>query len=423
MAYGPPSAWPFEVRPSAASRLSTVNAAAHSLHTLNHLRFLPRSPRRVGKRFAAGSPAGGLLLTTKKLEGWLHLPGTRDDIFAQVEKSRSKLIAASPELSEGIRIGLSNVPGIQQEIRIPTEQLLKHTFLAGMTGAGKTSTLLSVMLSMAQDRRRFPQEAPGFTFLDPHGGAIKTLLSHIPADMHDIIHLIPLGPTERPRGFNCFQGNLDAESITGEFVATLQQLFPGSRPRAEHYLRNTLLSLLQCPPQTVLDISQMLLQEKFRQRIIPHLDVHLRHFWTHEFAEIKNVGEHLGPILNKLGALTTYPSSRRMLGQEQSFYPTRKLMDEGRIVLIDGSGCTPDLLKIISSLFFIDYHFTCCKRPQHVSRPHFLLADELHLFATGIIEKILAEDRKFGLSLFLATQYLSQLPEVCLKRSWAMPVR
>ncbi|WP_240353237.1 type IV secretory system conjugative DNA transfer family protein [Cohnella algarum] len=119
--------------------------------------------------------------------------------------------------------------------------------------------------------------------------------------------------------------------------------------------------------------------------------------------------------MNKLGALTTYPTSRRMLGQLHSSINTRQVMDEGRIVLIDGSGCVPDLLKILASLFFIDYHFTCRKRPQHQSRAHFFFADEMHLFATDILTKILAEDRKFGLSLFLATQYLSQLSDRILE--------
>ena len=397
--------------PESRARLQTINVSLQAIRSLNHLYFRATSPKQLMRRVQEGIPTKPILLLPKELAGWLHLPGVRDDAFVHVEKARSKMIAAPSSLSQGLLIGHSNIPGKKQEIRIPAEQMLKHTFLAGTTGSGKTSTLLSMMLDMVEERRRNPQ-APGFTFLDPHGGAIRTLLSHIPAAMHDIVHVIPLGPTERPRGLNCFQGEqMDAESVTGEFVSTLQQLFPGSRPRAEHYLRNALLSLMQCPPQTVLGISHILLNEAFRSKIIPHLDLHIRHFWTGEFAQIKNVSEHLGPILNKLGALTTYPSSRRMLGQLKSYYPTRKIMDEGRIVLIDGSGCVPDLLKVISSLFFIDYHFACRKRPQHAARTHFFAADEIHLFATGIIEKILAEDRKFGLSLVLATQYLSQLSE------------
>ncbi|MEB3102854.1 type IV secretory system conjugative DNA transfer family protein [Ferviditalea candida] len=400
---------------AAKARLQTMNDMLQTMKSGNGIVLRPvRGKRAV---FAPGMPSKKLLFTSEELGYWLRIPAFGDPASAHMEKMHAKIVPAPVGLTVGLYIGKSNVPGTDQEIRMPVNQMLKHAFLAGTTGSGKTSTLLSVMTNMVDDLEREPDIAPGFTFLDPHGGAIETLLSYIPKSLYPKLHIIPLGHTDRPRGFNLFQAaHADVrESLTGEFVTTLQQLFPGSRPRAEHYLRNAVLSLLSVPPQTVLGIVDIFFNAPFRKKIQPDLDLHLRHFWTDEFAEIKNVGEHLGPILNKLGALTTYPTSRRMLGQLKSSIDTRQVMDEGRIVLIDGSGCVPDLLKILASLFFIDYHFTCRKRPQHKSRAHFFFADECHLFATDILTKILAEDRKFGLSLFLATQYLSQLSDRILE--------
>jgi len=401
--------------PSAKARLQTMNDMLQSIRNGNGI-FLRRLK---GNRMfdGLGWPSKRLLFTSEELGYWLRMPAFGDPAAAHMAKMHAKIVAAPAGLNKGLYIGKSNVPGTNQEIRMPVDQMLKHAFLAGTTGSGKTSTLLSIMTRMVDDLAQKPDTAPGFTFLDPHGGAIETLLSYIPKALYPKLHLIPLGPTNRPRGFNLFQAAHEElrESLTGEFVTTLQQLFPGSRPRAEHYLRNAVLSLLSVPPQTVLGIMDIFHNEAYRNKILSHLDLHLVHFWTKEFAEIKNIGEHLGPIQNKLGALTTYPTSRRMLGQLRSSIDTRKVMDEGRIVLIDGSGCVPDLLKIMASLFFIDYHFTCRKRPQHQSRAHLFFADEVHLFATDILTKILAEDRKFGLALFLATQYLSQLSDRILE--------
>lgn len=400
-------------------------ASKARLHTMNDMLQSMRSGNGIvlgavrGKRadLAPGLPSKKLLFTAEELGYWLRIPAFGDPAAAHMQKMHAKIIPAPEGLNTGLFIGKSNVPSVEKEIRMPVNQMLKHAFLAGTTGSGKTSTLLSIMTNMVDDLERSPNQAPGFTFLDPHGGAIETLLSYIPKSLYPKLHIIPLGHTERPRGFNLFQAaHVDVrESLTGEFVTTLQQLFPGSRPRAEHYLRNAVLSLLSVPPQTVLGIIDIFFNETYRKKILPDLDVHLRHFWMDEFAQIKNFGEHLGPILNKLGALTTYPTSRRMLGQLHSSINTRQVMDEGHIVLIDGSGCVPDLLKILASLFFIDYHFTCRKRPQHKSKAHFFFADECHLFATDILTKILAEDRKFGLSLFLATQYLTQLSDRILE--------
>jgi len=399
------------------ARLQTINDTLQSMRKGNGLFLRPIRSKKVGKLLRNGTPTKRLLFTSEELGHWLRIPAFGQPAAAHMQTMHAKIIPAPEGLTEGIFIGKSNVPGVNREIRMPVNQMLKHTFLAGTTGSGKTSTLLSTMTCMIDDLEKSLKQAPGFTFLDPHGGAIETLLSYIPKRLYPKLHIIPLGNTNRPRGFNLFQSaHADvSEALTGEFVTTLQQLFPGSRPRAEHYLRNGVLSLLSSPPQTVLGIVKIFLSESYRKKIIPDLDLHLQHFWTEEFSQIKNIGEHLGPILNKLGALTTYPTSRRMLGQLQSSVNTQQAMDDGHIILIDGSGCVPDLLKILASLFFIDYHFTCRKRPQHQSRPHFFFADEVHLFATDILSKILAEDRKFGLSLFLATQYLSQLPDKILE--------
>jgi len=397
------------------ARLRTMNDMLQSMRSGNGIVLRPvRGKKAV---LAPGVPSKKLLFTSDELGYWLYIPAFGDPAAMHMEKMHAKIIPVPVGLNTGLYIGKSNVPGVDKEIRMPVNQMLKHAFLAGTTGSGKTSTLLSIMTRMVDDLKRSPDQAPGFTFLDPHGGAIETLLSYIPKSLYPKLHIIPLGHTDRPRGFNLFQAaHVDVrESLTGEFVTTLQQLFPGSRPRAEHYLRNAVLSLLSVPPQTVLGIIDIFFNETYRKKILTDLDVHLRHFWMDEFAQIKNFGEHLGPILNKLGALTTYPTSRRMLGQLQSSINTRQVMDEGHIVLIDGSGCVPDLLKILASLFFIDYHFTCRKRPQHQSKAHFFFADECHLFATDILTKILAEDRKFGLSLFLATQYLTQLSDRILE--------
>lgn len=400
---------------SAKARLQTMNTMLQSMRRGNGI--LLRKMRSGKAHLAVGKPSKRFLLTSEELGHWLQYPSAPDPAANYLNTMQAKMIPAPDGLRQGLYVGKSNIPGQEKDIRLPVNQMLKHAFLAGTTGSGKTSTLLSIMTKMVEDLVRSPEQAAGFTFLDPHGGAIETLLSYIPEKLYPKLHIIPLGPTERPRGFNLFESaHPDVrESLTGEFVTTLQQLFPGSRPRAEHYLRNAVLSLLSVPPQTVLGIMDIFYQETYRRKLLPELDAHLRHFWKDEFANIKNIGDHLGPIVNKLGALTTYPTSRRMLGQHQSSIDTRKVMDEGRIVLIDGSGCVPDLLKIMASLYFIEYHFSCRKRPQHQSKAHFFFADECHLFATDILSKILAEDRKFGLSLFLSTQYLTQLSDRILE--------
>ncbi|WP_153005087.1 type IV secretory system conjugative DNA transfer family protein [Ferroacidibacillus organovorans] len=407
-----------------ASGSTSAKAQVHAvLAAMGHLqhqgRIVPKriSKRRLAKAMELGKATHPMWWTSGELTSLVHLPDSRQSSFHYVAASQGLVQPPPKSVRSGLRLGWSNFPGNEeQEIRIPFNQAAKHTFLAGATGSGKTTTLLQIMLGLVSQMQTNPETAPGFTFFDPHGGAIERLLAHIPPSLHSKVHVIPLGPTAYPRGLNLFRmgHRSDAEAVTGEFVTTLQELWPGSRPRSEHYLRNNVLSLLQSPPQTILGIAHLFSDDRFRQDLIPKLPPHLQDFWTSEFAEIRNIADHLGPIWNKLGALTTYPSLRRILGQMKSAVDTRTVMDDGHIVLIDGSGCTTDAVKIIAGLYLIDLHFTCKRRPEHRSRLHIFLGDETHLYAVNVLQKILAEDRKFGLSLFLATQYLDQLPDPIL---------
>ncbi|KUO96147.1 type IV secretory system conjugative DNA transfer family protein [Ferroacidibacillus organovorans] len=402
---------------SARSHLHAMLGAIAQLRSEGRL-----VPSRIGKRRLAramqrGTATRPMWWTSGELASLVHLPEQEQPGFSHVVTTQGIVMPPPPALTKGLRLGWSNFPGTEdREIHISLGQAAKHTFLAGATGSGKTTTLLHIMLGMTEEMNAHPDTAPGFTFFDPHGGAIERLLSHIPPSLHDKVHVIPLGPTPFPRGLNLFrmEHKSDAEAITGEFVTTLQELWPGSRPRSEHYLRNNVLSLLSAPPQTVLGIAHLFSDDRFRDRIVRDLPPHLQQFWTGEFAEIRNIADHLGPLWNKLGALTTYPSLRRILGQTKSAIDTRTIMDDGHIVLIDGSGCTTDAVKIIAGLYLIDLHFTCKRRPEHRSRLHIFFGDESHLYAVNVLQKILAEDRKFGLSLFLATQYLDQLPDPIL---------
>jgi len=51
------------------------------------------------------------------------------------------------------------------------------------------------------------------------------------------------------------------------------------------------------------------------------------------------------------------------------------------------------------------------RMPEHARRPFYLYIDECHSFVTLAFANILAEARKYGLSLFLAHQYIEQLDE------------
>ena len=75
-----------------------------------------------------------------------------------------------------LRLGYSDhAEDAGRTINFPAEALLRHAFLCGKTGSGKTVTLLHWCMYLAEQLVKNPDTAPGFTFIDPHGDAVNDL--------------------------------------------------------------------------------------------------------------------------------------------------------------------------------------------------------------------------------------------------------
>lgn len=318
-----------------------------------------------------------------------------------------------------LRLGLATHPAMKDRpIYLEAEQLSRHAFLCGKTGSGKTVTLINWCLSLAENLLRHPNEAPGFSFIDPHGDAVHDLLGRLPEGIDDRVHVLHFRDTPRPRGFNLLEApEGQREAAVGAFVSMLRDLFPsGTGPRMEHILKNALLSLTKVPGTTIIHLIPLLANQGVRQWVMSRLDDPLlKNFWENEFPGYakRGSGEALQPIQNKLGAFTAYPRVRRVVGQPVSTVDPMKIMDEGRVLLVDLSGVGEDVGPLVGAALVNRYHFSALSRagrPRHARRLHILLADEIHNYATSVMSNILSEDRKFGLGLVLATQYFNRIP-------------
>jgi hypothetical protein len=107
---------------------------------------------------------------------------------------------------------------------------------------------------------------------------------------------------------------------------------------------------------------------------------------------------------------------RNIIGQSESAFNFRKVMDEGKILLINlakgrigeensqflGLILVPKLL--IGAMSRQDI-------PEDKRRPFYIYVDEFQNFATPDFAQILSEARKFGLSLTVANQFIGQMEE------------
>ena len=210
-------------------------------------------------------------------------------------------------------------------------------------------------------------------------------------------------------------------NISSEVIGVLKRMFGESwGPRLEHILRYTLLALLDRPQTTMLDISRMLTDKDFRKETLEYCqDVTVLQFWKQEFGSWgdKQVTESVAPILNKVGAFTANPIIRNIIGQPKSSFDIRKIMDEGKILVVNLSKglIGEDNAAILGAFLVTKVQLAAMSRSdiENVDdrRPFYLYVDEFQNFATDSFAVILSEARKYGLNLTVANQYTSQMTE------------
>lgn len=133
--------------------------------------------------------------------------------------------------------------------------------------------------------------------------------------------------------------------------------------------------------------------------------------WIDKFA-----AEAVAPVLNKVGAFTANPMIRNIIGQPKSTFNLRKIMDEGKILIVNLSRglMGEDNAGILGAMMVTKIQLAAMGRadmPEEQRRPFYLYVDEFQNFATDSFAVILSEARKYGLNLTVANQYISQMSE------------
>ncbi len=292
----------------------------------------------------------------------------------------------------------------------------RHLYILGQTGTGKSGLLKLLSLSDIYHNQ-------GMAIIDPHGDFATEMMQYIPE--HRVNDVIYFNPADRdfPIAFNPME-IIDPNfknHISSELVGTLKRLFEQQSwgPRLEYILRFTILALLDYPDSTLLGITRMLTEKDFRKKVIKMInDPVVKNFWVNEFASWndKFASEAVAPVLNKVGAFTANPLVRNIVGQPRSSIDIRKIMDEGKILVVNLSRgqVGEDNAGILGALMVTKIQLAAMSRadvPIEDRRHFYLYVDEFQNFATDSFAVILSEARKYGLNLTVANQYVSQMPE------------
>ena len=367
----------------------------------------------------------GFILNISELASVYHLPHTSVEtpniVWANSKTAeppaKLPVLTGDSSIDENISaFGLTNFRGINHQFGLLRRDRSRHVYIIGQTGAGKSGLLELLALSDIFYNQ-------GYCIIDPHGDFAIDNLKFIPESrVKDVVYFNP-ADTGYPVAFNPLEISDPSRkpNICSEVIGVLKRMFGDSwGPRLEHILRYTLLALLDRPETTLLDISRMLTDKDFRKETLDYCkDVTVLQFWKHEFGQWneKQVNESIAPVLNKVGAFTANPIIRNIIGQPKSSFDIRKIMDEGKILVVNLSKglIGEDNAGILGAFLVTKVQLAAMSRSDIPDvkdrRPFYLYVDEFQNFATDSFAVILSEARKYGLNLTVANQYVAQMTD------------
>lgn len=394
----------------------------------NRLQFTRTTGRRaqaVFDEFSFRLPdSSALPLSLRELTTIYHFPPSGIESTPNLKQARFTHAPAPLSLPQtGILLGVNTYRNAQTLIRLEPEDRLRHLYIIGQTGTGKTGLMKSMII---QDINN----GEGCCFIDPHGSDILDILAAVPPERYkDVIYFDP-ADLSRPLGLNFLEYDLSRPEqktfIVNELLMIFKRLYgdvPESMgPAFEQYFRNATQLVMEDPASgsTILDIARVLANKEFReQKLAKSMNPVVNQFWNEIAtkaggeASLENIIPY---ITNKFDDFTANDFIRPIVGQQESSFKFREVMDTKKILLVNLSkGRLGEKNANLLGLIIVGKLFmTALSRadnPRAPYPPFYLYIDEFQNVTTNSIPGILSEARKYKLALSVAHQFLAQIEE------------
>jgi hypothetical protein len=362
------------------------------------------------------------ILSLKELATIFHFPNKNVETPNIVWLTSRKAPAPNNIPLEGVKLGDSVFRGVEREIHINEKDRLRHFYIIGQTGTGKSVYMMHLAL---QDIIN----GEGIALIDPHGSDIDELLEKIPENRMEDVILFDPADTSRPMGINMLEAHSEEEKhmIVNSFIALLYKLYDPNRqgimgPQLERAIRNVMLTAMVDPEATMVDVLRLLIDPKYSQKFIDKLqDPLVKRYWTDEMANTSDYhkSEKTGYFVSKFDRFVTEKLMRNILGQPKSSFNFAEIMDTRKILLIKLSKglIGEENANFLGLLLVPRILASALRRQERLSRgdksfpPFYLYVDEFQNFATDDFATILSEARKYKLALIVAHQFVSQLDD------------
>lgn len=312
-------------------------------------------------------------------------------------------------------VGQTNFRNQRRTFGIKRKDRRHHMYILGKTGTGKSTLLESLVL---QDVRN----GEGLALFDSHGDLLDEVVDLLPEERRQDVIYLNVPDLDQPIGFNPLQGiPPERRSLAAqELLEVMKKIWADSwGPRMEHILRNCLFTLLDQPDATLADMGRLLHDKEYRTKAVEQTsNPEVRAFWTREYESYPwnfRVGV-IAPVENKVGAFLSDPYLRNIMTERKETLDLRKIMDEGRILLVNlakgkvGEGPATLLGAMLVARIGLA-GLSRADEQESARRDFYLYLDEFQTFATESLANMLSELRKYHVNLILANQHLAQLED------------
>jgi hypothetical protein len=363
-------------------------------------------------------------LSLAELATIIHFPSEGIESSPQFKQSRAKYAPAPLDMPQyGTMLGQNEFRNKTTDIFLTPQDRLRHFYVIGQTGTGKTTLLKNMIV---QDI----QEGAGVCMIDPHGTDIVTVLSAVPPErMDDVIYIDPAN-MDSAVGLNMLEFDEKHPEqktfVVNELFSIFQKLY-GANPESmgpmfEQYFRNATLLVLDDPASgsTLLDISRVFADPVYRARkLAKATNPVVVQFWKQIAtkaggeASLENIVPY---IVSKFDVFTANDYMRPIIGQQKSGFNFREVMDTKKILLVNLSkGRLGEInANLIGMIIVGKILMAALSRVDDMAKgfpPFYLYIDEFQNVTTNSIASILSEARKYSLGLTIAHQFIAQIDE------------
>lgn len=360
------------------------------------------------------------ILNTEELASLFHFPLSNAETPNIVWLNAKQAAAPATVPNSGLLLGYNVFRGIKKDIFIKEADRLRHTYIIGKSGVGKSVLLANMAIQDVLN-------GDGICVIDPHGDLVDDILDRIPASRAEDVILFSPADLERPMGLNLLEFDPKYPEqktfVINEMIGIFDKLYDlkaTGGPIFEQYMRNAMLLIMADTESgsTLMEIPRVLADAEFRNlKLSRCADQTVVDFWRKEAekaggdAALANVVPY---ITSKLTAFISNDMMRPIIAQQNSAFNFRDLMDKRKILLVSlPKGLIGEMNAYLLGMILVGKILMASLSRADMSKEErknfFLYIDEFQNFTTNSICQILSEARKYGLGLVIAHQYVGQL--------------